>query len=33
MQYSNELREAVLRRVLPPNEEPINANSDQNLYV
>lgn len=23
MQYSNELREAVLRRVLPPNEEPI----------
>lgn len=23
MQYSNELREAVLRRVLPPNKEPI----------
>ena len=23
MQYSNELREAILRRVLPPNSEPI----------
>ena len=24
MQYSNELKESMLRRMLPPNNEPIN---------